>query len=273
MPELPEVEQVKKTLLPHIKGKKITQVEVYLDRLIKHPTPEQFVKNLTGRTIEEVSRRGKYLVLQTGADQKLIVHLRMTGYLVAQASELEAPPYAKIKFVLSGGVTMWFCDIRTFGTLYLVTNEDCYIAGYETLGPEPLTAGFSPDYLAPIAAKSRKPIKTLILDQTVIAGLGNIYADECLALAGILPTRIANTLTSEEVAALHAAANTVIAQGIANRGTTFRDYKDGEGNKGDNQNHLLVYGRGGEPCKTCGEPLATTKVGGRGTTYCAKCQH
>ena len=102
MPELPEVEQVKKTLLPHIKGKKITQVEVYLDRLIKHPTPEQFVKNLTGRTIEEVSRRGKYLVLQTGADQKLIVHLRMTGSLVAQASELEAPPYAKIKFVLSG---------------------------------------------------------------------------------------------------------------------------------------------------------------------------
>ena len=116
-------------------------------------------------------------------------------------------------------------------------------------------------------------IKTLILDQTVIAGLGNIYADECLALAGILPTRIANTLTRAEIEAVHEAANKVIAQGIANRGTTFRDYKDGEGNKGDNQNHLLVYGRGGEPCKTCGEPLATTKVGGRGTTYCAKCQH
>ena len=119
----------------------------------------------------------------------------------------------------------------------------------------------------------RKPIKTLILDQTVIAGLGNIYADECLALAGILPTRIANTLTRAEIEAVHEAANKVIAQGIANRGTTFRDYKDGEGNKGDNQNHLLVYGRGGESCKTCGEPLATTKVGGRGTTYCAKCQH
>jgi len=141
------------------------------------------------------------------------------------------------------------------------------------LGPEPLTVGFNPEYLAPIAAKSRKPIKTLILDQTVIAGLGNIYADECLALAGILPTRIANTLTRAEIEAVHEAANKVIAQGIANRGTTFRDYKDGEGNKGDNQNHLLVYGRGGEPCKTCGEPLATTKVGGRGTTYCAKCQH
>ena len=241
MPELPEVEQVRKTLLPHIKGKTITKVEVYLDRLVKHPSSEQFIKNLTGRTIEDVCRRGKYLVLKTGVNQKLIVHLRMTGSLVAQASDLEAPPYAKIKFELTDGVTMWFCDIRTFGTLYLVTDDDCYIAGYETLGPEPLTVGFNPEYLAPIAAKSRKPIKTLILDQTVIAGLGNIYADECLALAGILPTRIANTLTRAEIEAVHEAANKVIAQGIANRGTTFRDYKDGEGNKGDNQNHLLVY--------------------------------
>lgn len=273
MPELPEVEQVRKTLLPHIKGHKITKVEVYLDRLIKYPTPAEFIKGLTGRTIEDIGRRGKYLVLQTGGDQKLIVHLRMTGALVAQASDLAMPAYAKIKFELTDGVTMWFCDIRTFGTLYLVNGDDFYISGYETLGPEPLTVGFNPAYLAPIAAKSRKPIKTLILDQTVIAGLGNIYADECLALAGILPTRLANTLSQAEIEALHAAANKVIAQGIANRGTTFRDYKDGEGKKGDNQNHLLVYGRGGQPCKTCGEPLATAKVGGRGTTYCAKCQH
>ena len=125
MPELPEVEQVRKTLLPHIKGKTITKVEVYLDRLVKHPSSEQFIKNLTGRTIEDVCRRGKYLVLKTGVNQKLIVHLRMTGSLVAQASDLEAPPYAKIKFELTDGVTMWFCDIRTFGTLYLVTDDDC----------------------------------------------------------------------------------------------------------------------------------------------------
>lgn len=272
MPELPEVEQVRKTLLPHIKGKKITGVEVYLDRLIKHPSPEQFVQRLNGRIIEDVGRRGKYLVLQTGCDQKLIVHLRMTGSLVAQDSDKEPPAYAKIKFELTEGVTLWFCDIRTFGTLYLVTGNDCYISGYETLGPEPLTVGFTSDYLADLASKSRKPIKTFILDQTVIAGLGNIYADECLALAGVLPMRPANTLTIEEIEAVHDSANKVIAQGIANRGTTFRDYKDGEGNKGDNQNHLLVYGRGGELCKTCGERLLTTKVGGRGTTYCAKCQ-
>ena len=116
-----------------------------------------------------------------------------------------------------------------------------------------------------MAAKSRKPIKTFILDQHIIAGLGNIYADECLALSGILPTRQANTLTQVELVALIDAINAVIAQGIKNRGTTFRDYKDGEGNKGDNQNHLLVYGRGGEPCKKCGAKLCTTKVRGRGT--------
>ena len=238
MPEMPEVEQVRKTLLPHIKGKTIKNIEINLARLIKYPSPEEFIAGLTGKTILDVGRRGKYLVLKTGENQKLIVHLRMTGSLIAQDADKPEPPYAKIKFELTDGVTMWFCDIRTFGTLYLVTNNDAYIEGYETLGPEPLSEGFTADYMRPVIAKSRKPIKTLILEQTFIAGLGNIYADECLA----------------------------------NRGTTFRDYKDGEGNKGDNQNHLLVYGRKGLCCKMCGGELLGTKVGGRGTTYCPHCQ-
>ena len=272
MPEMPEVEQVRKTLAPHIEGKKILAVEVLLDRLIKYPNPEQFVQGLVGKTIRHVGRRGKYLVLETAPEQQLIVHLRMTGALIAQSADAPAPAYAKIKFALSGGVTMWFTDIRTFGTLYLVTNHDTYIEGYETLGPEPLSAGFNVAYLDPLAAKSRKAIKTFILDQHIIAGLGNIYADECLALSGILPTRTANTLTHEELVALCEAINTVIAQGIKNHGTTFRDYKDGEGNKGDNQNHLLVYSRAGKPCKKCGRTLVQIKVGGRGSVYCEHCQ-
>lgn len=272
MPEMPEVEQVRKTLAPRITGKTIISVEIYLDRLIKHPTAEQFAAGLQGKTILEVGRRGKYLVLHTGENQKLIVHLRMTGALIAQDSDLPAPNYAKIKFTLNDGVTMWFTDIRTFGTLYMVTDNDAYIDGYETLGPEPLSAGFTAAYLQPLAAKSRKPIKTFILDQKIIAGLGNIYADECLALSGINPLRLANTLTAEEISALCEAANAVIAQGIKNRGTTFRDYKDGEGKSGENQKYLLVYGRGGKPCTKCGAPLATAKVGGRGTVYCEHCQ-
>lgn len=272
MPEMPEVEQVRKTLAPHIIGKTITAVEVMLPRLIKHPTPEAFVEGLLGKTIYEIKRKGKYLILQVGQDQELIVHLRMTGALIAQASHMEAPKYAKIKFTLSDGVNLWFTDIRTFGTLYLVTGSDAYIEGYETLGPEPLSSGFTVEYLVPLAAKSRKPVKTFILDQKIIAGLGNIYADEALALAGILPMRLANSLTFEELTRLHSAANAVIAQGIRNRGTTFRDYKDGEGKQGDNQNHLLVYSRGGQPCRSCGTVLKTTKLGGRGTVYCDHCQ-
>lgn len=272
MPEMPEVEQVRKTLTLHIKGKTITNIEIYLNRLIQHPTPEAFIKGLVGKTIEDVGRKGKYLVLKTANNQKLIVHLRMTGALIAQSSEAPEPKYAKIKFTLSDGVTMWFTDIRTFGTLYLVTDNDIYIEGYETLGPEPLSEEFSADYLAPLAAKSRKPIKTFILDQKIIAGLGNIYADECLALAKILPMRLANTLNSDEVGKLCDAINVVIAQGIKNHGTTFRDYKDGEGNKGENQNHLLVYSHSGEPCKTCGTNLLQTKIGGRGSVYCPQCQ-
>jgi len=272
MPEMPEVEQVRKTLTPHIKGKVITDIEIYLDRLIQHPTPEEFIKGLVGKTIEEVGRKGKYLVLQTAEKQKLIVHLRMTGALIAQPSEAPVPKYAKIKFTLTDGVTMWFTDIRTFGTLYLVTGNDVYIEGYETLGPEPLSLGFTADYLAPLAAKSRKPIKTFILDQRIIAGLGNIYADECLALSKLLPTRFANTLSRSDIDRLCEAINAVIAQGIKNRGTTFRDYKDGEGNKGDNQNHLLVYSRAGQPCRSCGTILVQIKVGGRGSVYCPNCQ-
>ena len=272
MPEMPEVEQVRKTLAPHIEGKKILAVEVMLDRLIKYPSPEKFVEGLVGKTIRRVGRRGKYLVLETAPEQQLIVHLRMTGALIAQKAEAPAPSYAKIKFKLSDGVTMWFTDIRTFGTLYLVTQHDTYIEGYETLGPEPLSAGFNAEYLTPLAQKSRKAIKTFILDQHIIAGLGNIYADECLALAGILPMRAANSLSSEELVRLCEAVNAVIAQGIKNHGTTFRDYKDGEGNKGDNQNHLLVYSRAGQPCKKCGRTLVQTKIGGRGSVYCENCQ-
>ncbi len=272
MPEMPEVEQVRKTLAPHIQGKKILAVEIRLPRLIKYPSAEDFAARLTGKIITEVGRKGKYLVLHTDAQQLLIVHLRMTGALIAQDSRQKEPHYAKIKFTLSDGITMWFTDIRTFGTLYLIQNGDYRIEGYETLGPEPLSSDFKAEYLLPLAAKSRKAIKSLILDQTVIAGLGNIYADECLALAKIKPMRPAASLSEEEVSTLCSAINTVIAQGIKNRGTTFRDYKDGEGKSGENQKYLLVYGRGGKPCKYCGQPLASAKVGGRGTTYCEFCQ-
>lgn len=269
MPEMPEVEQVRRTLEPHIKGKIFQKVEVFLPRLIQYPSAEVFAQKLQGRRIGQVGRRGKYLVIGTdGGD--LIVHLRMTGALLAGKGQ-EVPPYAKIKFTFTDGSLMWFTDIRTFGTLYFV-DDGYVIEGLATLGPEPLSGGLTADYLMDRAKGSRKPVKTFILDQTVIAGLGNIYADESLAVAGISPMRLAGDVEEVEFPKLVEAINRVISQGIRNHGTTFRDYKDGEGQKGSNQNFLLVYGRGGEPCKKCGEILSKIKVGGRGTVYCGRCQ-
>lgn len=269
MPEMPEVEQVRKTLMPYIVGKKIKNVEVRLPRLVQYPSVDLFVKKLTGRNILEILRRGKYLLLNLDKGT-LIVHLRMTGALLALKDKQE-PLYAKIKFSLTDNVTMWFTDIRTFGTLYYV-DDDYDVEGLANLGPEPLSDDLTIKYLEPLAKKSQKPIKTFILDQRIIAGLGNIYADEALADAGIAPLRLTCDVTKKELTVLIKSINKVIAQGIKNHGTTFRDYKDGEGKKGSNQNFLSVYGRGGMPCKKCGTILKKIKVGGRGTVYCPKCQ-
>lgn len=272
MPELPEVEQVRKTLMPHIVGKEIKQVEVRLTHLVQYPSAERFAEKLAGKTIESIERRGKYLRLNLGQELFLLVHLRMTGALLAVPKDAAEPPYAKIKFELGGDENLWFTDIRTFGTLYLIDHDDFVVEGYATLGPEPGSRALTKGYLLDACRKHKKPIKTLILDQKIIAGLGNIYADEALFVSGICPERSASELTELEVQHLVTAINKVIRQGIKNKGTTFRDYKDGEGNKGSNQEHLYVYGRRGQACKCCGTALLGAKIGGRGTTYCPQCQ-
>ena len=273
MPELPEIEQVRKTLTPHILNKLIKRVEIRLPRIIKHPSPEVFADILVGQCIRDLKRNGKYLTLEFGTNIKLIIHLRMTGSLIVTASEDEEPAYAKVKFELTGGKTLWFCDIRTFGSMHLIVNDDISIAGYDNLGPEPGTKELTVDYLQEVLKKRSAAIKGVILNQEIIAGLGNIYADEALATAGILPQRSADSLSRKEIEKLLKGVNKVIKQGIKNHGTTFRNYKDGNGNQGQNQNYLLVYGRKGQPCKKCGGELLGTKVAGRGTTYCPNCQH
>jgi len=272
MPELPEVEQVKKTLAPHVVGKKIKAVNIRLPRLIQYPSAEIFAKKIIGKTIESIERKGKYLRLNLGQGLYMLVHLRMTGALLA-VNKLEGEPaYAKIEFELTGDENLWFTDIRTFGTLYLIDNDDKCVDGYATLGPEPLSKELTVEYLESICRKKGAAIKGVILDQKIIAGLGNIYADEALFVAGILPQRPANLLSGEEIGKLIDAINKVIAQGIKNHGTTFRNYQDADGNKGNNVEHLFVYGRKGEKCKICGQQLCGLKVAGRGSTYCARCQ-
>lgn len=273
MPEMPEVEQVRKTVEPYVKGRTIINCEVLLPRMIKHPSAEEFVSRVSGRKIEAMGRKGKYLELLLNDGCKIIMHLRMTGALLHRKKSEGEPPYAKVLFELSGGENLWFTDIRTFGTLCLVGGEDSWQdKGYLSLGPEPLSEALTADYLAKLAGKSKQAIKSFILDQSKIAGLGNIYADESLALSGLHPQRPANSLSNSEIEKLCDAVNTVIAQGIKNKGTTFRDYKDGDGKQGENQKHLLVYNRKGEPCKKCGTVLQQIKVGGRGSVFCPVCQ-
>ncbi len=272
MPELPEVDQVRKTLIPHIVGKTIKEVEVRLPRMVQYPTATEFVAKAQGTKIESVTRRGKYLRLNLTKNRYILVHLRMTGALLAVKKTQPEPSHGHIKFVLTGDENLWFTDIRTFGTMYLLEGEDKVVEGYATLGPEPLEEALTGEYLAKTCAKKTGAIKTVILDQKIIAGLGNIYADEALFAAGVLPTRRANSLSSKEYESLVAAINKVIAQGIKNNGTTFRNYQDADGHQGTNVLYLMVYGRKGEKCKVCGELLEHSKIGGRGSVYCPHCQ-
>ena len=273
MPELPEVEQVRKTLLPHIKGKKIEQAEIRLPRMVLSPALPDFIREVEGRRFTDVKRRGKYLLLELDDDAVLLTHLRMTGALLALPKNGSEPSFGRIRFRLSGAEDLWFTDIRTFGTIRLLHPGEFFLdKGFASLGPEPLSEAFTTEYLQAMAKKSRQAIKSFLLDQRKIAGLGNIYADEALAVAGIRPTRVAAGLSGKKIAALHAAVNQVIAQGLRHRGTTFRNYQDAEGHQGSNKEHLLVYGRKGQPCKGCGAPLKQIKVGGRGSVYCPRCQ-
>ena len=273
MPELPEVEQVRLSLLPHIKGRMIRKAEVRLPRMIHHPAVTEFVAGVEGRTVTDVRRKGKYLSLQLDDGRYILVHLRMTGALLVTACGAAEPAYAKVRFSLSGGTYLWFTDIRAFGTLCLCGGSDPWQdKGFAGLGPEPLSPEFTEVYLKEKLKKSHQMVKCFILDQHKIAGVGNIYADEALAVAGIRPARYTDKLTAKQVHALHEAVNQVIAQGLRNRGTTFRNYQDADGQMGNNKDFLLVYGRKGLPCRKCGAELKQIKVGGRSSVYCPHCQ-
>lgn len=273
MPELPEVEQVRLSLLPHIKGKTIVKAEIRLPRMIHHPGVPEFMAGIEGRTIADVQRKGKYLTLLLDDGRFILAHLRMTGALLVTPCKAKEPPFAKIRFFLSDGTDLWFTDIRTFGTLCLCGGSDPWQdKGYAGLGPEPLSSEFTEAYLKAKLKKSNQMVKCFLLDQHKIAGMGNIYADEALAVAGIRPTRYTDKLTVKQIHALYGAVNQVIAQGLRNHGTTFRNYQDADGQMGNNKDFLLVYGRKGLPCKKCGGELKQIKVGGRGSVYCPHCQ-
>lgn len=274
MPELPEVETIKRTLINKVSGRTIKSINISLSRLIKWPTPEQFKAQLRGQKIVTLHRRGKYLLFELTDNLMLIVHLRMTGRLYYMPSSEPDDKYTRVVFNLDNGDRLLFSDTRTLGTLYLMPGDELWrISGLFNLGPEPLSADFTIEYFSSILKKRQSKIKAILLNQSLIGGLGNIYVDESLAIAGIHPERAAASLNDEEIVRLYESINSVIAKGIEDGGTTFRDYRDAEGKSGSHQYHLYVYGRKGEPCRKCGATIEYKTVAGRGTHYCPFCQH
>jgi len=273
MPEMPEVETICRSLETYLTGRRIDRVEVLLPRQIKWPSAEEFAARVEGEKILNVKRRAKYILLELTGGSTLIVHLRMTGRLVYHADAPTTAKHDRLIFRLDNGAALVYADTRTLGAIYcLRLGEESRVKGLQTLGPEPLSAEFTPEFLKNICAAKHRKIKPALLDQSFIAGLGNIYADEALFLAGIHPLRTTDSLTAREIEELHRAVNEVIAAGIKDGGTTFRDYQNAEGQKGSHQDHLFVYQKDGEPCQKCGQTIERMVIGGRSAHFCPGCQ-
>ncbi|MDD2421606.1 MAG: bifunctional DNA-formamidopyrimidine glycosylase/DNA-(apurinic or apyrimidinic site) lyase [Heliobacteriaceae bacterium] len=273
MPELPEVETVRRTLAKHIVGRTICGVEIHLPKIVAAPFDGDFVQTVVGRRIIGLRRRGKYLLATLSGDRTLVVHLRMTGQWVACTLESPVIPHTHVVFCLDDGKQVRFADLRQFGRLVVIPSDLVpTFGGLASLGPEPLAADFTEQDFAGCLQGKKTKLKPLLLDQKFLAGLGNIYANEALARAGLHPDRPANELTASEKTALYQGIRTVLLDGIAAGGTSLRDYVDGEGRQGKFQAKLQVHGREGKPCQACGTPIVRVKRGGRSTYFCPRCQ-
>lgn len=271
MPELPEVETIVRSLQPLITGREIIDVYVGYDPIIGYPDKETFVAEMVGRKIEYVRRRGKYIVIELTGEELLITHLRMSGRLIYTTEDTDIDKHTHVIISFDNKYQLRFVEIRKFGRMFLIPKDSPDLAGgYASLGPEPLEMD-EEEFLASLENKKTK-IKPLILKQDVIAGIGNIYADEALFLSKIHPERTADTLHPEEKKTLFRAIQQVLEQGIRNRGTTKKDYVDSFGESGNNQNYLQVYGQEGMECKLCGTLIKRIQVGGRSSHYCPNCQ-
>jgi formamidopyrimidine-DNA glycosylase len=269
MPELPEVETVVRALRRPLAGRTITGVRNQWPGHIVTPDLPEMQARIEGRRVLAVGRRGKYLLFSLSEGETLIVHLKMTGHLVVVPRDTPPDPYVHTTFTLDNDHELRFRDTRKFGRVYLV-HDPAEIVG--PLGPEPLADDFTVAALAARLAGRKRVLKPLLLDQTFIAGIGNIYADEALFRAGILPTRRSDSLSEAEIAALHEAIGHVLRLGIEREGASISTYVKPDGAKGDMQNAVMVFRRTDFPCYTCGTPVVRIVLGGRSTHYCPRCQ-
>ena len=274
MPELPEVEHVVRGLRRAVLGQRILAVDVNLPRLLSGVSSRTFKRKLRGTRIDAVKRRGKYILIELDSLDVLLVHLRMTGKFLCIGSEQALPPYPHIVFYLDDDRRLVFADMRQFGRMRLLTiNKLPTLPQIKALAPEPFTDDFSFDYFWQTLSKSRRSLKQLLLDQTRILGLGNIYASEALFLARISPLKGADRLSKPRARKLHQAVRNILQEAI-DAGSTLRiDLTDGEGSYfGTTERFWRVYERAGEPCVNCGTKIKRVVQGGRSTYYCPKCQ-
>lgn len=267
MPELPEVETIRVRLAPLLEGRTLARVEILDPRLTRPYDLFEVAEELEGDRVIAVERRGKYLVLRLESGLALLVHLRMTGTF-----RFEPVTHERAVLELDDGTRVVYRDVRRFGTWLVLESAELepYLAAKN--GPEPLGPRFTANWLAEQLARRRAPLKAVLLDQRVVAGLGNIYADEALWRARLSPLRPAGELSDEEVRRLRRAIRAALREGIARQGATLRDYATPGGSAGSMQEEFRVYGREGEPCPRCRTPISKARVGGRGTWYCPRCQ-
>ncbi len=274
MPELPEVEIVVRGLrAAGLEGAQIRDVQVHWPRIVAGETPAAFTRALRGCVIRRLTRRAKYIVAELENGRHLLIHLRMTGQFRMEPPATRADAHDRLVLILDDGRQVHFHDTRKFGRFRLVSDPRQHLA---TLGPEPLENDFTAAILRQQLAGKRRQIKPLLLDQTCVAGIGNIYADESLWLARIHPTRRADTLTPPEVTRLHQAIRSVLTKAVAAGGTTLGDgatnFYSVAGHRGRNAEGLQVFRRTGEPCPRCGHAITRLVVAQRGTHICPKCQ-
>ena len=269
MPELPEVETIKRELAPKIVGRSFSGVILNWPKAVQIPSAEDFSRRLIGKTIEELDRLGKYLILRLFGGEALILHLRMSGSLLLKTASGEPDPYTRSIFLLDDGTELHFCDRRKLGMMWLVEDESTVVA---KLGPEPLEPSFTPEVLAQRLGKRSAPIKAVLCDQTFLAGVGNMYADEALFAARIHPLRKGNSLSAQEVERLHGALRRVLEEAIRRQGASISDYRRPGGELGSAQFMFKVAHRGGEPCPVCATPIERIPLRNRGTYFCPKCQ-
>lgn len=275
MPELPEVETVRRGIEPHVVGRTITAVHVH-DARLRWPVPPDFAAFALGKRITEVSRRGKYLLLALGraaSGGRIIVHLGMSGRLNVLDDQPPLRKHDHIEIELNGGLRLRYHDPRRFGAVLPWPADAPGHILLDELGPEPFSEEFNGDYLFQRSRGRRSPLKNFIMDGHVVVGAGNIYAAEALFRAGLRPTRAAGKTTRAEYARLAQTVREVLGDAIQQGGTTLRDFAGAHGEAGYFQQDLYVYGREDQPCRICGSIIKGLRLGNRASCYCPRCQH